>query len=39
MNGLIRFSLNNYYAIVVLVLTVLLIGGLTLESVPIDILP
>ena len=39
MNGLIRFSLNNYYAIVVMVLTVLLIGGLTLLRIPIDILP
>jgi multidrug efflux pump subunit AcrB len=39
MNGLIRFSLNNYYAVVVLVLTVLLVGGLTLMMIPIDILP
>jgi multidrug efflux pump subunit AcrB len=39
MNGLIRFSLNNHYAVIVLVLTVLLIGALTLGAVPIDILP
>ena len=39
MNGLIRFSLNNYYAVVVLVLTVVLLGALTTLMIPIDILP
>src|SRR6476620_5031889 len=39
MNGLIRFSLRNWHAIIVLVLTILVIGILTLFSVPIDILP
>src|SRR5438128_1831151 len=39
MNGLIRFSLNNWYAVVVFVLTVLVLGVLTLTQVPQDILP
>ncbi len=39
MNGLIRFSLNNYYAVVVIVLTIVLIGALTTVMIPIDILP
>src|SRR5258707_944082 len=39
MNGLIRFSLGNWHAIVVMVLTVAVIGGLTISMIPIDILP
>ncbi|MBY0523580.1 MAG: efflux RND transporter permease subunit [Gemmataceae bacterium] len=39
MNGLIRFSLGNWYAVVVMVLTVVVIGLLTITSIPIDILP
>ena len=41
MNGLIRFSLGNWHAIVVAVLTIVLIGALILGAtlVPIDILP
>src|SRR4029079_19288746 len=39
MDGLIRFSLKNWHAVIVLVLTTLAIGILTLFSVPIDILP
>src|SRR6476660_5737458 len=39
MNGLIKFSLNNWYAVVVLVLAVSLVGALAGLSIPIDILP
>src|SRR3954452_23113958 len=39
MNGLIRASLNNHYAVTVVVLTVLVLGSLTLLQVPKDILP
>jgi multidrug efflux pump subunit AcrB len=39
MNGLIRFSLGNWYAVVVFVLTIAVIGGLTITMIPIDILP
>ena len=39
MNGLIRFSLNNYYAVVVAVLTVSILGSLSILSIPVDILP
>jgi multidrug efflux pump subunit AcrB len=39
MNGLIRFSLGNWYAVVVLVLTIAVVGALTLTMIPIDILP
>jgi multidrug efflux pump subunit AcrB len=39
MNGLIRASLNNVYAVVVFALTILVLGTLTLTAVPIDILP
>jgi multidrug efflux pump subunit AcrB len=39
MNGLIRFSLGNWYAVVVGVLTVVVIGTLTAIRIPIDILP
>src|SRR6476619_2860269 len=39
MNGLIRFSLNNWYAVVVLMLTVMVLGALAVLSIPVDILP
>jgi multidrug efflux pump subunit AcrB len=39
MNGLIRASLNNVYAVIVFALTILVLGGLTLTAVPVDILP
>ena len=39
MNGLIRFSLSNWYAVVVLVLTIAVLGVLTARVIPIDILP
>src|SRR3954447_1542573 len=39
MNGLIRFSLNNPYAITVAMLTVVLLGGLTVTDMPRDVLP
>lgn len=39
MNGLIRASLRNPYAVTVMCLSVLVIGTLTLYRVPIDILP
>jgi multidrug efflux pump subunit AcrB len=39
MTGLIRFSLNNHYAITVMVLTVIILGSLTMTMIPIDILP
>ena len=39
MNGLIRFSLRNWHAVTVFVLTIVVIGVLTLFSIPIDILP
>lgn len=39
MNGLIRFSLGNPYAITVLCFTVFVLGILALTSIPIDILP
>src|SRR5947209_9991333 len=39
MNGLIRFSLGNWHAVVVLVLTITVIGALALTLIPIDILP
>jgi multidrug efflux pump subunit AcrB len=39
MNGLIRASLNNVYAVIVCALTILVLGLLTLNVVPIDILP
>ncbi len=39
MIGLIRFSLNNWYAVVVMVLTVSLLGSLAALSIPVDILP
>src|SRR5437763_8235256 len=39
MNGLIRFSLGNTYAVTVLVLTVAVLGALSLLAIPVDILP
>src|SRR5260370_3905 len=39
MNGLIRFSLRNWHAIMVLVLTLVVVGGLLLTQIPLDILP
>ena len=39
MNGLIQFSLGNWYAVVVLVLSIAVLGALTLTMIPIDILP
>jgi len=39
MNGLIRFSLRNWYAVVVFVLTIVVVGGLQLARIPFDILP
>src|SRR5947199_7019785 len=39
MNGLIRFSLGNHYAVTVLVLTIGVLGALALVAIPIDILP
>jgi multidrug efflux pump subunit AcrB len=39
MNGLIRASLRNPYAVIVAMFTILVIGGLCLWSLPVDILP
>src|SRR5437667_5270759 len=39
MDGLIRFSLRNWHAVVVAVLTVVVLGCLTLVMIPVDILP
>ncbi len=39
MNGLIRGSLKNPYAVTVMALAILVLGGLTLQKIPIDILP
>jgi multidrug efflux pump subunit AcrB len=39
MNGLIRASLNNYHAVTVFVLTVVVIGVLAIAAIPVDILP
>src|SRR5947199_8113605 len=39
MNALIRASLNNPYAVTVMVLTIAVLGSLTLLSIPKDILP
>jgi multidrug efflux pump subunit AcrB len=39
MNGLIRASLNNTYAVAVLVLTVVLVGAAVVAAIPVDILP
>src|SRR5580704_4271233 len=39
MNGLIRGSLKNPYAVTVMALAILVLGGLTLQKIPVDILP
>jgi multidrug efflux pump subunit AcrB len=39
MNGLIRFSLKNWHAVCVFVLTLVVVGGLLLTQIPFDILP
>ncbi len=39
MNGLIRASLGNPYAVTVMSLTLIILGGLSLTMIPIDILP
>ena len=39
MNGLIRSSLGNPYAVTVMCLTMLVIGVITVFRIPIDILP
>ena len=39
MNGLIRFSLRNWHAVIVAMLTILVIGALSTLSIPRDILP
>ena len=39
MNGLIRASLKNPYAVTVFCLTLLVLGGISLRMIPIDILP
>src|SRR5262249_33351752 len=39
MNGLIRASLNNYHAVTVFVLTVIVLGLIAAAAIPIDILP
>jgi multidrug efflux pump subunit AcrB len=39
MNGLIKFSLGNWYAVVVAVLSIAVLGALTVTMIPIDILP
>ena len=39
MNGVIRFALRNWYAVIAATLTVLVLGALLTLSIPIDILP
>jgi multidrug efflux pump subunit AcrB len=39
MTGLIRFSLNNWHAVIVFSLTIVVLGVLSVVSIPIDILP
>ncbi|HEV3300249.1 MAG TPA: efflux RND transporter permease subunit, partial [Planctomycetaceae bacterium] len=39
MNGLIRASLRNPYAVIVAMFTILVMGGLALYALPVDILP
>jgi multidrug efflux pump subunit AcrB len=39
MNGLIRFSLKNWHAVIVFVLTIVVVGALALTQIPFDILP
>ncbi len=39
MNGLIRASLGNPYAVTVMSLTLIVLGALSIQTIPIDILP
>jgi multidrug efflux pump subunit AcrB len=39
MKGLIRFSLSNPYAVIVMALTIAVLGVICLENIPVDILP
>src|SRR5262245_35987343 len=39
MNGLIRASLNNHYAVTVFVLAIAVVGSLLILAIPVDILP
>jgi multidrug efflux pump subunit AcrB len=39
MKGLIRASLNNPFAVTVMTLTIMILGGLSVAMIPIDILP
>jgi multidrug efflux pump subunit AcrB len=39
MKGLIRASLTNPYAVIVMALTIAILGALTLTQIPVDILP
>jgi multidrug efflux pump subunit AcrB len=39
MNGLIRASLKNPYAVTVMCLTLLMLGGVAIYAIPVDILP
>src|SRR5947209_17020578 len=39
MNGLIRASLRNPYAVTVMMLTIVVLGTLTIRMIPVDILP
>src|ERR1041384_6277945 len=39
MNGLIRASLSNHYAVTVLVLTIAVLGSLTVLAIPVDLRP
>ena len=39
MNGLIRASLRNPYAVTVMVLTIIILGVISVMSIPVDILP
>ena len=39
MNGLIRASLRNPYAVTVMVLTIIILGVISVLSIPVDILP
>ncbi|MHC5537607.1 efflux RND transporter permease subunit, partial [Singulisphaera rosea] len=39
MNGLIRASLGNPYAVTVFCLTLVMLGGVSIYMIPIDILP
>src|SRR5947209_7698961 len=39
MDGLIRFSLRNWHAVIVAVLAIVVLGSVTLAMIPVDILP